>query len=81
MEEVAVGTGLVLGTTGLVLFVVIALIWGVLNLLAPFFWYGTNKRCREISEKMDELIEIQRRALYQQPAKDHFEESGIVPRR
>jgi hypothetical protein len=32
-----------------------------LSFLAPFFWYGTNKRAREISEKMTVLIELQRR--------------------
>jgi hypothetical protein len=69
------------GTTGLIV-VIIVIIWGVLSLFAPFFWYGTNKRCKEISEKMDELIEIQRRALFQrEPSNDRSEDSGIVPRR
>lgn len=36
---------------GLLLF-----IWAVLMFFAPFFWYGTNNRTREISEKMDKLI-------------------------
>jgi len=39
--------------------VVFLLLWAMLNFLAPFFWYGTNKRAREISEKMDELIQLQ----------------------
>lgn len=38
------------------------LIWGILMFFAPFFWYGTNKRTRELSEKMDSLIEIQEKA-------------------
>lgn len=31
--------------------VVFLLVWAMLSFLAPFFWYGTNKRAREISEK------------------------------
>ena len=70
-----------IGTTGLIVIVIIC-IWGVLNLLAPFFWYGTNKRTKEISQKMDELIDIQRRALYQRErSKDETDDAGIVPRR
>jgi len=75
MEDILVGT------TGLIV-IVIAAIWAVLYLLAPFFWYGTNKRCKEISEKLDELIDIQRRSLYQRerPA-DAVDDDGITPRR
>ncbi len=36
------------------------IIWTVLMFFSPFFWYGTNKRTREISQKMDELIAIAR---------------------
>ena len=41
---------------------IIVFIWAVLMFFAPFFWYGTNSRTREISKKMDELIAIQRNA-------------------
>ena len=41
---------------------IIVFLWGVLMFFAPFFWYGTNNRTREISKKMDELIAIQRKA-------------------
>ena len=41
----------------------IVLIWAILMLLAPFFWYGTNARTKEISEKLDRLIEGQERQL------------------
>lgn len=41
---------------------VFLLLWTVLWFLAPFFWYGTNKRAKEISEKLTQLIELQRKA-------------------
>jgi hypothetical protein len=33
--------------------VIMALYLLVLGVLAPFFWYGTNKRTKETSEKLD----------------------------
>jgi cation transport ATPase len=39
---------------------IFALFYGVLSLLAPFFWYGAWKRAKEISLKMDTLIELTR---------------------
>ena len=52
MEQIIAGPlGLVLG--------LILLIWAVL-MLSPFFWYGTSRRTREVSEKMDTLIELYR---------------------
>ena len=50
------------GTLGLVL-AIIVFIWGVLMLFAPFFWYGTNNRTRETSEKLDTLIKLQKETL------------------
>lgn len=49
------------GWLGVVL-MVFGAIWALLMFFAPFFWYGTNKRTRELSEKMDALIEIQEKA-------------------
>jgi len=49
------------GPLGIVISIIV-FIWGVLMFFAPFFWYGTNNRTREISKKMDELIAIQRKA-------------------
>ncbi|MFV8817138.1 hypothetical protein [Haliea sp. E17] len=34
------------------------LIWAILMFFSPFFWYGTNRRTKEISQKMDKLIEL-----------------------
>jgi hypothetical protein len=56
----SVGPGLAL------LIVVFALIYAVLMFLAPFFWYGTNKRTRETSEKLSRIIEL----LEQQQRRD-----------
>jgi len=69
------------GTTGLVV-ILIVIMWAVLSILAPFFWYGTNVRAREISEKMDELVKIQRRALFQlgHPIEE-TDRISITPRR
>ena len=47
------------GPVGIVIGIIV-FIWAVLMFFAPFFWYGTNNRTREISKKMDELIAIQR---------------------
>lgn len=52
---------LMAGPIGIII-AIVGIIWGVLMLFAPFFWYGTNRRTREISKKMDTLIEIQQRA-------------------
>jgi hypothetical protein len=41
---------------------IFALFYGVLSLLAPFFWYGAWKRAKECSEKLSTLIELTRRA-------------------
>ena len=49
------------GPVGIVIGIIV-FIWAVLMFFAPFFWYGTNNRTREISKKMDELIAIQRNA-------------------
>lgn len=35
-------------------------VWAVLMFLMPFFVYGASRRAKQISQKMDELIEIQR---------------------
>ena len=32
------------------------IVWAVLMFFAPFFWYGTSKRAKEISQKLDKLI-------------------------
>ena len=37
------------------------IVWSVLMFFSPFFWYGTNKRTKEISQKMDELISLTRK--------------------
>ena len=47
------------GPIGLVLGVLL-IIWAVLMFFAPFFWYGTSKRAKEISDKLDTLIELRR---------------------
>ena len=47
------------GPLGLVLGILL-IIWAVLMFFAPFFWYGTSKRAKEISEKLDTLIAIRR---------------------
>lgn len=43
------------GPIGIVLGILF-IIWAVLMFFAPFFWYGTSRRAKEISEKLDKLI-------------------------
>ena len=47
------------GPIGLVLGILL-IIWAILMFFAPFFWYGTSKRAKEISDKLDTLIELRR---------------------
>ncbi|MEM6485318.1 MAG: hypothetical protein AAF662_10080 [Pseudomonadota bacterium] len=44
-------------------FIIFLLFYLIMNVLAPFFWFGTNKRAREISEKLDVLIDLQMQRL------------------
>lgn len=46
---------IIAGPLGIVLALLI-IIWCVLMFFAPFFWYGTSRRAKEISEKLDILI-------------------------
>ena len=66
MAEVLAGIVALLGTVGAAFLMAYIVILGA---LAPFFWYGTNKRTKETSEKLDEtnrLLEGIRRALTDQ---------------
>lgn len=47
------------GPIGLILGILL-IIWGILMFFAPFFWYGTWKRAKEISDKFDTLIAMQK---------------------
>lgn len=55
MEET---TQLLSGWVG-VFIAIFGFVWVMLSFLAPFFWYGTNKRAKEISEKMDVIIDLE----------------------
>ena len=50
---------LLVGPIGVILGILL-IIWSVLMFFAPFFWYGTSKRAKEISEKLDTLIAIRK---------------------
>jgi hypothetical protein len=46
---------LLAGPIGIVLGILL-IVWAILMFFAPFFWYGTWKRAKEISQKFDLLI-------------------------
>lgn len=50
---------LLAGPIGLILGILL-IIWSILMFFAPFFWYGTSKRAKEISDKLDTLIQLRR---------------------
>jgi len=37
---------------------VVLVIWAILMMFAPFFWYGTNSRTKETSKKLDIIINL-----------------------
>jgi hypothetical protein len=41
-----------------------AALWFLLWLLVPFFIYGTNRRAKETSEKLDKVIDLLQRQLH-----------------
>jgi hypothetical protein len=46
---------LLAGPIGIVLGI-LSIVWAILMFFAPFSWYGTWKRAKEISQKSDLLI-------------------------
>ena len=50
---------LLVGPLGVILGILL-IIWAVLMFFAPFFWYGTSMRAKEISQKLDTLIAIRK---------------------
>ena len=57
-----------LGALAMLGILVVGCYFVVLSILAPFFWYGTNRRTKETSQKLDETNALLREIANSQRA-------------